>query len=129
MTSTTLRIPLCVLGVLVVNASALAADGPTYWADVRPILRKHCTVCHAERKLADLDISAGLALDKPENIRKGSKGGKVSVLVPGKPDESLMVTLLSSKDPKRAMPLAAPPLSETEITTIRQWVAAGAPEG
>src|SRR6476620_3866725 len=98
--------------------TAANAAEPTYWADVRPILRKHCTVCHAERKLADLDVSAGLALDKPENIRKGSKAGKVSVLVPGKPDESLMVTLLSSKDPKRAMPLAAPPLSESEIATI-----------
>ena len=30
-----------------------------------------------------LDVSAGLALDKPENIRKGGKDGKVPVLVAG----------------------------------------------
>src|SRR5581483_2969950 len=90
---------LCVLCVLCGESLSGAAE-PTYWADARPILRKHCVVCHAERKLADLDVSAGLALDKPENIRKGSRAGKVPVLVPGKPDESLMVTLLSSKDPK-----------------------------
>jgi DNA-binding beta-propeller fold protein YncE len=107
---------------------SFAAD-PTYWQDVRPILRKHCVVCHSERKLPELDVSAGLALDKPDNIKKGGKNGKVTVLVPGKPDASLVVTLLTSKDKKRAMPLDADPLSEDEIAVIRKWVAAGAPEG
>jgi mono/diheme cytochrome c family protein len=109
-------------------APGLAAD-PTYWQDVRPILRKHCVVCHAERRVADVDVSAGLALDKPNNIKKGSKNGKVPVLVAGKPDESLIVALLTEKNKKRAMPLDADPLSEEEIATIRKWVAAGAPEG
>jgi DNA-binding beta-propeller fold protein YncE/mono/diheme cytochrome c family protein len=117
---------LCVLCVLC--GESFAAD-PTYWQDVRPILRKHCVVCHSERKLPELDVSAGLALDKPDNIKKGGKNGKVTVLVPGKPNESLVVTLLTSKDKKRAMPLDADPLSEDEIATVRKWVAAGAPEG
>ena len=76
----------CILSALCGESTAAE---PTYWADVRPILRKHCTVCHSERKLAEVELSAGLALDKPENIRKGSQNGKVPVLVPGKPDESL----------------------------------------
>jgi len=108
---------------------ATAADAPTYWQDVRPILRKHCTVCHSERKLSEVELSAGLAVDKPELIRKGGKDGKVVVLVPGKPDESLLVTLLTSKDKKRAMPLDADPLAEADIATIRKWIAAGAPDG
>src|SRR5688572_26281557 len=119
---------LCALCVFVVNPSSASAADPTYWADVRPILRKHCTVCHSERKLDAYDVSAGLALDKPELIARGGQDGKVRVLVPGKPDESLIVTLLSSKDKKRAMPLDADPLSEADIATIRKWVAAGAPE-
>ena len=93
---------------------------PTYWQDVRPILRKHCTVCHSERKL-----------DEPERLRRprprqagahpqGRQKGKVPVLVPGKPDESLLVTLLTAKDKKRAMPLDADPLSAADIATIRQ---------
>src|SRR5213082_3185472 len=99
---------LCALCAFVVHSSpARAAEPPTYWQDVRPILRKNCTVCHSERKLSEPELSAGLALDKPENIRKGSKGGKVPVLVPGKPDESLVVTLLTEKNKKRAMPLDA----------------------
>src|SRR5205809_7918932 len=110
------------------QADACAAD-PTYWQDVRPILRKHCTVCHSERKLTELDVSAGLALDKPELVRKGSKGGKVPVLVPGKPDESLVVTLLTTKDKKRAMPLDADPLPAADVAVIRKWVGTGAAEG
>ena len=116
---------LCVLCVLCGYTSSWAAD-PTYWQDVRPILRKHCTVCHAERKLDEVDISAGLALDKPELIRKG---GKVAVLVPGKPDDSLIVSLLTSKDLKRRMPLDADPLPAEAIAIIRKWVEIGAPEG
>jgi WD40 repeat protein len=109
-----------------IGSESIAAD-PTYWSDVRPILRKHCTVCHSERKLSEIELSAGLALDKPENILKGSKANKV--LVPGKPDESLIVTLLASKDKKRAMPLDADPIPEADIATIRKWVGLGAPEG
>ena len=115
---------LCILCVL--GGQSIAAD-PTYWTDVRPILRKHCTVCHSERKLSEIELSAGLALDKPESILKGSKAG--NVLVPGKPDDSLIVTLLSSKDKKRAMPLDAEPIPAADIAIIRKWVAAGAPDG
>jgi WD40 repeat protein len=109
-----------------VVSPASAAD-PTYWKDVRPILRKHCTVCHSERKLDQLEVSAGLALDKPELIRKGSRNGKV--IVPGKPEQSLIVELLTTKDKKRAMPLDADPLPASDIETIRKWVASGAAEG
>ncbi|MBA4189012.1 MAG: hypothetical protein C0467_13525 [Planctomycetaceae bacterium] len=116
--------------ILTCNAvPAVAADPPTYWQDVRPIFRKHCTVCHSERKLAEVELSAGLAIDKPDLIKKGSQGGKVPVLVAGKPDESLLATLLTSKDKKRAMPLDADPLSDADIATIRKWIAAGAPDG
>ncbi|MBL8865008.1 MAG: hypothetical protein JNK93_05555 [Planctomycetia bacterium] len=113
-----------VIALLLVSNSA-AAD-PTYWADVRPILRKHCTVCHNERKLDEPDVSGGLALNTPELIKKG---GKVPVLKVGKPDESLLITLLKSKDPKRQMPLDADPLEAEQIAILRKWVETGAAEG
>ena len=125
----TTRLFLCVLCVSVVTPVFAFAAEPTYWSDVRPILRKHCTVCHSERRLDEPEVSAGLALDKPENIRRGSQGGKVPVLVAGKPEKSLLVTLLTEKDKKRAMPLDADPLPEADIATIRNWVATGAKEG
>jgi WD40 repeat protein len=116
---------LTLLALFVSVPAARAAD-PTYWADVRPILRKHCVVCHSERKLNDADVSAGLALDKLDLI---TRGGKKPVLVPGKPDQSLLVTLLTEKNKKRAMPLDADPLPADEIALVRKWVELGAPEG
>jgi hypothetical protein len=102
------------------------AAEPTYWRDVRPLLRKHCTVCHREAKLKEPEVSAGLALDSPANVLKG---GKTPVVKPGKPDESLLVELLTTKDPKRRMPLDGDPLPAAEVDVIRKWIAAGAPEG
>ena len=122
-----LSVPLCLLCAFVVSSLSASAAEPTYWQDVRPILRKHCTVCHSERRLDQIEVSAGLALDKPELIRKGSPNGKV--LVPGKPEESLIVTLLTTKDTKRAMPLDADPLPAADIEIIRKWIASGAAEG
>ncbi len=115
-----------------VTVAVLAPAGradPTYWADVRPILRKHCTVCHAERKLGEAEVSAGLALDKLEHIRAGGKKGAVPVVVPGQPEKSPLVTLLTTKDKKRAMPLDADPLPAADVATLRRWVELGAPEG
>jgi mono/diheme cytochrome c family protein len=120
---------LCALCVFVVHPSSSTAAEPTYWADVRPILRKHCIVCHSERRLDQPEVSAGLALDKPEGIRRGSQGGKVPVLAAGKPEQSLIVKLLTEKDKKRAMPLDADPLPDADIAVIRNWVATGAKEG
>ncbi len=116
---------LALFAIVALVASSSAAD-PTYWADIRPVLRKHCTVCHKESKLAEKDISAGLALDTFDAIRKG---GQVAVLKPGKPDESLIVALLAAKDLKRRMPLDTDPLPAETIELLRKWVAAGAPEG
>ncbi len=112
--------------LLLLLASNVGAADPTYWADVRPILRKHCTVCHNERKLDEPDVSGGLALNTPELIKKG---GKVPVLKVGKPDESLLITLLSTKDLKRRMPLDADPLEAEHIAILRKWVETGAAEG
>ena len=107
-------------------AGSTRADDPTYWQDIRPLLRKHCTVCHNVRRLAEPEVSAGLALDSLEAIRKG---GQVGVLVPGKAQESLLVRILSDPNPARRMPLDADPLPAEVIAVFRKWVDAGAPEG
>ena len=50
------------LALICVGGGSASAADPTYWNDVRPILRKNCTVCHSERKLSEPEVSAGLAL-------------------------------------------------------------------
>src|SRR5712671_1491673 len=78
------------LFTLVFNAAALAAD-PTFWSDVHPVLRKHCTVCHSEKNRNEPDVSAGLALDSLDGIKKGAKK---PIVVSGKATESPLIAIL-----------------------------------
>src|SRR5215470_17593067 len=82
---------------------------PTYWQDIRPVLRKHCTVCHNGRNAGDADLSGGLALDSYEAVRKG---GKTTVVKPGDGGESLLVTILRHSKKDRRMPRDADPLPD-----------------
>jgi WD40 repeat protein len=104
----------------------LSAAEPTYWADVRPLLRKHCTVCHSVRTLREPDVSGGLALDSYDAVLKG---GRSRVVTAGKPDESEILRRLHEKKAAKRMPLDADPLPAETIAVLRAWVAAGAPEG
>ncbi len=114
---------LCVLCAFVVNSSAAE---PTYWQDVRPLLRRHCTVCHSVRTLKEPDVSGGLALDSYAAVLKGAKR---PVVAPGKPDDSELLRRVLVNDPAKRMPLDADPLPDEVIAVLRRWVAAGAPEG
>jgi len=119
------RFPTALLCTFAFGAAARAAD-PTYWQDVRPIFRKHCTVCHSQKNLAEPDVSAGIALDSLEAIRKG---GKRPVIVPGKAADSQLVAILRHPKPSRRMPLDAPPLPDATVAILKQWIDAGLPEG
>src|SRR5437867_8734594 len=99
---------------------------PTYWQDVRPIFRKHCTVCHSAKNAKEIDVAGGLALDSYE---AAIKGGRQKVLTPGKSDQSRMVKLLTTANKDSRMPLDAPPLPPETIALIKQRIDAGAPEG
>src|SRR5438477_12369344 len=97
---------LCVLTLcsLCLCGSFSSAAEPTYWADVRPLLRRNCTVCHSVRTLKEPDVSGGLALDSYAAVLKGAKA---AVVVPGKPDESELLRRLHIKDAAKRMPLDA----------------------
>jgi WD40 repeat protein len=105
---------------------SVQAAEPTYWQDIRPILRKHCTVCHGAKHLKELDISGGLALDSYDAVQNG---GKRPVLQPGKSSASLMVEMTLLKDENKRMPLGAEPLPPESIVLIRRWIDNGAKEG
>jgi WD40 repeat protein len=101
-------------------------SGPTYWKDIRPILRKNCTVCHSARNLKEVDVSGGLALDTYEAVLKG---GKSRVIQAGNSTASQLVKLIMSTDSEKRMPLAATPLPPESISLIRRWIDSGAKEG
>ncbi len=68
----------------------------------------------------------GLRLDSRESILHG--GGRGAAMVPGKPNESLLVKALQQTDASLKMP-PGKKLSDPEIAFIAQWIAMGAPWG
>jgi len=105
---------------------AIQADEPTYWQDIRPILRKNCTVCHNAKNLKEFDVSGGLALDSYEGILKGKHG---RVVHPMHSQDSLLVKMITATDESKRMPRNSPPLAPEAIAFIRRWIDAGAKEG
>lgn len=109
------------LAVTLALGNPLRAADPTYWQDVRPLLRKHCTACHNTRNLKEIEVSGGLALDSFDAARKSVK--------PGKSHESELVKLLVIADAEKRMPQGAPPLPNETIALLRRWIDTGAVEG
>jgi hypothetical protein len=106
-------------------APTARAAAPTYWQDVRPLLRKHCTGCHSARNLADRDVSGGLALDTFDALR----GGKRPPVRPGDSAGSPLVRRVVTEDEEQRMPLGQKPLPAEVVDLFRRWIDAGAPEG
>ncbi len=107
------------------TAQGLSSD-LTYWQDIRPILRKHCIVCHSTSKVRQVEVSGGLALD---NFTVAMKGSKNPVIAAGKSEKSLLYELLVTADVKRRMPLESDSLSKDKIALIKRWIDTGAKEG
>ena len=100
--------------LLAANASA---DDKLFRERVAPIFEQHCVRCHN----AD-DPKGGLSLATADAARKGGESG--AVLVPSKPDASLLVQFVTGDKPE--MPKKSPPLSAQQVATLREWIAAGA---
>ncbi|HIQ06275.1 MAG TPA: c-type cytochrome, partial [Anaerolineae bacterium] len=105
-----------------------AAAGPTpteapkeisFSADVMPILQSRCSMCHGA-------LGGWSAESYDKVVNSGDHG---PVIVPGKPDESLLVEKLLGKqkigDP---MPPSGLPMTQEEKDVIIEWVKAGAPD-
>ena len=69
-------VPILLLAAVPASAAAQTAD-LAYWQDIRPILRKHCIVCHSTSKARNIDVSGGLALDTYEMAMKGTKRAEI----------------------------------------------------
>src|SRR5262245_1006994 len=104
---------------LIAAPKAVQASQPlTFEQHVRPILRANCFQCHGEEDQHEGSLDLRL-------VRLISKGGDSGpVIVPGKPDDSLIVQRLTAGE----MPPEGKgkPLSAKELETIRTWIEQGA---
>ena len=89
---------------------------------IRPLLADKCFACHSDKAKS---IKGNLRLDLKSGIAKGGTSG--AVLVPGKPDQSLLLqsVLGIAKDLDR-MPPKGDALTAGEIEALRHWIATGA---
>lgn len=92
-------------------------------AQVRPLLSKHCLVCHGPD---EDERAAGLRLDTEAGSREDLGG--YAAIVPGAPGESELLLRLTTEDEGMRMPPAehGRRLSDAEIELLRQWIDQGA---
>lgn len=89
---------------------------------IRPVLVESCYSCHSVEANKS---KGGLLLDTRAGIRKG--GDKGPAVVPGKPDDSLLLTAIHWKQEDFQMP-PKNQLSASVIADFEKWVAMGAPD-
>jgi mono/diheme cytochrome c family protein len=92
--------------------------------DVVPILLRRCTTCHGARRQ-----EASLDLRSTAGMLRGGKSGPA--IVPGQPDESLLVKKILAGDmpPRdRLVEASVKPIEPAECEVIARWIAGGAPE-
>ena len=105
--------------LMVVPAEARAAED-LFSSKVAPIFERSCLGCHSDSKRkGKLSMASRAAL-----LKGGRKGPS---LVPGDPDASRLIALVTAKDGKAGMPKKREPLSAAEVDVLRQWIKAGAP--
>lgn len=114
-----LKIPLIVFALLQATGASFADE--FFSAKVEPLLKTHCYDCHSHAK----KIKGGLALDSKSGWQKGGDGGPS--IVPGKPEDSLLIKALSHAEVDLKMP-PKKMLSQPEMEIFREWVKRGAPD-
>lgn len=104
-------------------ASALAQP-LEFNRDVRPIFSDRCLTCHGQ-DAANKGIR--LRLDREESAKSDLGGGKRAI-VPGKPEESLLLQRLQTPNKALRMPPAhtGSTVSASEIATLERWIRDGA---
>jgi Protein of unknown function (DUF1549)/Protein of unknown function (DUF1553)/Planctomycete cytochrome C len=103
--------------LLSAGVALLHADDRSFHDRVAPVLRRHCLRCHQGNK-----PKGGLDLATAKGLFAGAEGNPV--FVPGKPDESRLIEVVSGDKPE--MPKNGKPLLPREIQALREWIAAGA---
>ncbi len=91
----------------------------TFERRIRPLLSEHCYPCHSSSRNKK---HGGLQLDTAQSVKLGGDSG--ALLVPGKPDESLLISAVRHEGDIQMPPKGK--LSDPEIRILTDWVTQGA---
>ncbi|MGC6567968.1 MAG: PSD1 and planctomycete cytochrome C domain-containing protein [Akkermansiaceae bacterium] len=106
------------------EAEEISSEGRRFFEEkVRPVLEDNCLKCHSEAKKKR---KGGLLLDRKAGWVEGGDSGE-AVIVPGKPEESLLIKMVHHDPDYEAMPPKSK-LSAEEIADLEEWVNMGAPD-
>jgi mono/diheme cytochrome c family protein len=97
------------------------ASAAYFETHVRPLLEQRCEGCHSSRTPAP---QGGLRLDSRLGWERGGVSGPA--VVPGKPEESLLIRAVRYTGTVRMPPAAK--LPQEEIDILVRWVELGAPD-
>ena len=110
--------------IVMMGPQAVPAAEPDrqFREQVAPILERRCVPCHGSDA-----PKGGLSLATARGLLRGGESG--AVVVPGKPEESLLIDMVSGDAPE--MPQKDKPLSKEQVEGLRRWIEQGAhwPEG
>ena len=106
------------------DAPSRSSTRPLTEHDVIPVMLLRCTVCHGSRRQeAELDLRS------KAGMLKGGKSGPA--IVPGKPEESLILKKIASGEMpprRRLVEVSIKVIESPEIELLTKWIALGAPE-
>lgn len=98
-----------------------AAPKLNYSRDILPILSDKCFKCHGPDSSSRM---ADMRLDTAQGAFK-DRGGRWPI-VPGKPQDSLVIKRITSKDSPMPPPYSGKSLTKDEIAKITTWISQGA---
>ena len=106
-------------------AAGPSADGVAFFEQkVRPVLVEHCYSCHSA---GAKKLKGNLFLDTRAGWMKGGDSGEPTIL-PGKPEESLLMRSIRHQEPDLEMPPKKPKLPDAVIADLAAWIRMGAPD-
>ena len=107
--------------ILILIVAPVLRANEFFTTKIEPLLRKRCFECHSHGK----KMKAGLALDSRSGWEQGGDSGPA--IVPGKPDQSLLIEMVRWVDEDYQMP-PKKKLPAEEIALLEEWAKRGAPD-
>ncbi len=109
------------------SASPAESGRLSFNTHIQPILSENCYHCHGPDSGTREPKKAPLRFDRPEFAFQPREDGS-TVIVKGKPEESMLVKLMKTQDPDLIMP---PPKSHKKLTPdqiaiVERWIEQGA---